>query len=423
MNRNRIWSIARWEYFQKVRSKGFIISLVLTPLIVVASSVLPMLLADQGPDATLTVGVIDHASVGFLALRDKIAGTERLPDGEPTYLLANYMANGESPDSAAARADRDVLSEKIEGVVVITDSAGVPRATYRSANPSNFRVISSFEKALSSLVVERRLAEAGIDTALYNRISADVDITPVKLSKRGEETTAGFIGTFFSAYAGCFLLMFLVLTTGQSLVRSLVEEKSNRIMELLVGSCTPQELMWGKLIGLSGLGFTQLVVWVVLGLGALIAFAMPPGMEASLMGIYAALPLMMIYIVLGYIFYAAVFIGVGALVTNEQEAQVATSVLVMLLAVPIFFAMGVVQYPDATYVRVLSYIPLFTPSLMMMRAVTKMPAPWEIASTMVLMVAATSFVVWAAGRIFRTAILLYGKRPGFGEIVRWLRAG
>ncbi len=423
INRNRIWSIARWEYFQKVRSKGFIISLILTPLIVVASSVLPMLLADQGPESTLTVGVIDRASVGFLALRDRITSTERLPDGEPTYLLANYMASGESPDSASATADRDVLSEKIEGVLIITDSAGVPRATYRSSNPSNLRLISSFEKALNSLVIERRLAEAGIDTAIYNRISADIDITPVKLRKGGEETTAGFLATFFTAYAGCFLLMFLILTTGQSLVRSLVEEKSNRIMELLVGSCTPQELMWGKLIGLSGLGLTQLVVWVVLGLGALIAFALPPGMEASLMGIYAALPLMLIYIVLGYVFYAAVFIGVGALVTNEQEAQVATSILAMLLVVPVLFTMGVVQYPDVTYIRVLSYIPLFTPSLMMMRAVTKMPSPWEIALTMAVMVVATSFVVWAAGRIFRTAILLYGKRPSIGEIVRWLRAG
>jgi ABC-2 type transport system permease protein len=284
-------------------------------------------------------------------------------------------------------------------------------------------MISTFEKMLQKLVTERRLAEAGIDSAVYNRISTEVDVMPVKLSKHGDASSSGFMETFFMAYAGCFLLMFLILTTGQSLVRSLVEEKSNRIMELLVASSTPQELMWGKLLGLSGLGITQLMVWLILALGALTSLAVPPSVSSSLMGVYSVLPLMLVYIVLGYMFYAAIFIGVGSLVTNEQEAQVVTSLLVMVLVVPILFAVAVVQYPEATYIRVLSHVPVFTPSLMMMRAVTKMPPIWEIGTTIAVMLVSTAFVVWAAGKIFRASLLLYGKRPTAGEIMRWLRAG
>jgi ABC-2 type transport system permease protein len=423
MNGRRIWTIARWEYLQKVRSKGFIISLILTPLIVVGSSVVPTLLADQGPESTLTVGIVNDTGVPYTELRDRIERSERLPDGQPAYLLANYRGRAQSLDSAIAAADRDALSGRIEGVFVMRDSAGTPAVSYRSTTPSNVRMISTFEKMLQKLVTERRLAEAGIDSAVYNRISTEVDIMPVKLSKHGNASSSGFMETFFMAYAGCFLLMFLILTTGQSLVRSLVEEKSNRIMELLVASSTPQELMWGKLLGLSGLGITQLMVWLILALGALTSLAVPPSVSSSLMGVYSVLPLMLVYIVLGYMFYAAIFIGVGSLVTNEQEAQVVTSLLVMVLVVPILFAVAVVQYPEATYIRVLSHVPVFTPSLMMMRAVTKMPPVWEIGTTIAVMIVSTAFVVWAAGKIFRASLLLYGKRPTAGEIMRWLRAG
>ncbi|MDB5036432.1 MAG: transporter permease [Chlorobi bacterium] len=423
MNRGRIGAIARWEYLQKVRSKGFIISLLLTPLIVILSTVLPAYFADQPPDATVAIGVIDRTGLYFAELKQGVEATDKLRDGNPAYLLANYLPGNRPYDSAIALADRDALAGKIEGVILLWDSAGTPRVDYRSTSPNNVRVINNFGRSIRKLITVRRLMAAGIDTALYSRISRDIDVEPVKISKSGKAESTGFLQTFFTAYACCFLLMFLVLTTGQSLVRSLVEEKTNRIMELLIGNCTPQELMWGKLIGLSGLGLTQMVIWVILGLGFATSFVTQgAGVIASLKGVYAILPLMLTYIFLGYIFYAALFIGIGSLVTNEQEAQVTTSVLTMALVLPIFVALGVIQNPEMSYIRILSYIPLFTPSMMMIRAVTRMPSAGEIIGTIGVMLLATSLVVWAAGKIFRVAILLYGKRPSFGEIIKWLRA-
>jgi len=424
MNRGRIWAIARWEYLQKVRSKGFIISLILTPVLITAFSVIPTLLADQGPGETQIVGVVDKTGRFLRPLKEQME-SRKLPGGQPVYLLVDYMMGGRSPDSALAEADRAALGENIEGTLVIqaSDSLGTPQVIYRSPNPSNFRLISTFESAIGRLNTELRLREMGVDTAAFARITEDVELTTVKVSKQGEEESGGFLATFFAGYAGSFLLMFLILTTGQSLVRSLVEEKSNRIMELLVGASTPQELMWGKLMGLSGLGLTQLFVWGVLGLGAITNFSASEGVNAWLQSLYAVLPYILVYMALGYVFYAALFIGVGSLVTTEQEAQVATSYLVMLLVIPVAFAIVVVQNPDVGYIRVLSYVPLFTPSLMMIRVVTKMPPLWEVMATIGMLLVSTVFVVWAAGRIFRTAILMYGKRPSFGEIMRWMKAG
>lgn len=423
MNWNRITTIARWEYFQKVRSKGFILSLILTPILMVGFGVLPSMLADQGPDETKTVGVIDRTGTFFPLLKNRLETTELLPGGEPAYVLANYAPAGRPIDSAYAAADRDAVAEITEGTIVIEDSAGTPKASFRSPNPSNIRLLSRFENAIEQINIQRHLKEIGVDTAVYDNLTQDIDLATVKVSNKGEEKSGGFLATFLAAYAGSFLLMFLILTTGQSLVRSLVEEKSNRIMELLVGMSTPQELMWGKLLGLTGLGVTQLFAWAVLGLGAVTLMADPGGMSTWLKDVYAVLPYMVIYMVLGYLFYSAIFIGVGSLVTTEQEAQVATSYLVMLLLVPTVFAIAVVQNPDASYVRILSYIPLFTPSMMMIRIVTKMPPLWEVFATTGVLLLSTVVVIWAAGRIFRTAILMYGKRPSLGEIVRWLKDG
>jgi ABC-2 type transport system permease protein len=323
---------------------------------------------------------------------------------------------------AIARADSFALLGRIEGAVVVRDSSGHIRATYRSTNPGNLRVIAKVENAIETVVRQGRLAAAGVDTALYNRLSEPIELSPVKVSEKGEGSSSEFGAIYFTGYFLNILLMILVMTTGQSLVRSLVEEKSNRIMELLVSSMTPQELMWGKLIGLSGLGLTQLGVWIVFGGAAVTYFSASPAVAGTISGVLPLLPYLITYIILGYIFYAAIFVGIGSLVTTEQEAQAITSYLVLLLVLPTLLAIGVLQTPNAGYVRGLSMIPFLTPSMMIFRIITKMPPGWEIVASMLIMVIAIIAVTWVSSKIFRTAILLTGKSPNLSEVMRWLRA-
>ncbi|MBC8144610.1 MAG: ABC transporter permease [bacterium] len=420
MNFKRILQIARWEYFQKVRAKSFIISIFLTPAFIGMGIVVPGLLINESGEETVMIGLVDSSGTLHAPLKAYLDANEKLDNGQPAYVLGNYTAGGVSRANAIKRADSAILDGTLEGAFIADDSAGSIKGMYRSENPGNFRVSNALEQAVERVIRKQRLSDAGIDTALYSRMSPNVEVATVKVSEDGEDGSVGFGETFFTSYLLSMMLMLLVMTSGGSLVRSLVEEKSNRIMEILVSSAEPQELMWGKLLGLSGLGLTQVLAWVVLGLIAALGFA-SSGVLSHMDAVLSLLPLLLVYLLLGYVFYSAIFVGFGSLVTTEQEAQVMTSYLVLLMLIPTIIAIGVIANPDASWIRVLSYIPMFTPQLMMLRIVTKMPPPGEIIGTLALMVASTVLLTWACSKIFRTAILLYGKRPSMREVLRWLR--
>ncbi len=415
MNWKRILQIARWEFTQKARAKSFIISLILTPAMMLLFGLLPSMLADKGNSSTKVIGLIDSTGSVMMPLSQRLK-LDTLPNGQPEFVLQSYPTTNTPIDSAIAATDRAILAETMEGAVVIRDSAGRVVVSYRSTNPSNIRLVNKFEHRIEKILNTERMVAAGIDTAAWGRANQSLTMETVKVTEKGGEKSEGFLQTFFAAYIGIILFMILVMTTGQSLVRSLVEEKSNRIMELLVSSGTPQELMWGKLLGLSALGATQVAAWVIVGMASVGYFAVVISPD-----ILASFPLILLYLLLGYAFYASLFIGIGSLVTTEQESQVITSYLTMVLVAPMAFAFVVMQDPDSFSVAALSYVPFLTPTLMMIRLVTKMPSPAELAGTIAVMVAAIGVVIWASGKIFRTAILMYGKRPTFRELLRWLR--
>ena len=415
MNWKRILQIARWEFTQKARAKSFIISLILTPAMMLLFGLLPSMLADKGNSSTKVIGLIDSTGSVMMPLSQRLK-LDTLPNGQPEFVLQSYPTTNTPIDSAIAATDRAILAETMEGAVVIRDSAGRVVVSYRSTNPSNIRLVNKFEHRIEKILNTERMVAAGIDTAAWGRANQSLTMETMKVTEKGGEKSEGFLQTFFAAYIGIILFMILVMTTGQSLVRSLVEEKSNRIMELLVSSGTPQELMWGKLLGLSALGATQVAAWVIVGMASVGYFAVVISPD-----ILASFPLILLYLLLGYAFYASLFIGIGSLVTTEQESQVITSYLTMVLVAPMAFAFVVMQDPDSFSVAALSYVPFLTPTLMMIRLVTKMPSPAELAGTIAVMVAAIGVVIWASGKIFRTAILMYGKRPTFRELLRWLR--
>ncbi|MGB2959695.1 MAG: ABC transporter permease, partial [Bacteroidota bacterium] len=198
------------------------------------------------------------------------------------------------------------------------------------------------------------------------------------------------------------------------LVRSVIEEKSSRIVEVLVSSCSPTELMAGKVLGLSALGLTQMAFWALIGITVSTSFGLDfiaPGQAL----------LLAVYFVLGYLFYAAVFIAAGSPLTTEQEAQQVTSYLVLLLIVPIVLAIPAIKTPDASWLKILTYVPFLTPTMMALRIPIQTPPLWEILSTIALMAVSTYFAMIAAGRIFRIAILSTGKTPKITEIIQWAR--
>jgi ABC-2 type transport system permease protein len=412
----KIYVVALWEYLEKVKSKAFVISLVLTPLIMVVMTVLPSLFARQEEDITRIIGVIDRSGTVGQPLSDRLSQNFRLPDGQPRYLVD--WSRGTSDEAADRKEmDRRALEGEIEGYIIVGPHPTADSSIeYRSANVGDFRTMQRVEETLGRILTEQRLTAHGFDPSLLKDITFPLDLHPIKLSASGKEEEGGFEKTFFSAYIFLMMLFFLILTSGQLLVRSVIEEKSNRIVEVLVSSCSPSQLMAGKVLGLSALGFTQIGFW------GLIAAALSLKTGMVLIDPAHAL-LLVLYFVLGYLFYAAIFIAFGSPVTTEQEAQQVNGYLVMLLVLPIALAFPVIQNPDAGWIRILTFIPFLTPTMMALRIPVQTPPAWEIVATTVVLLVSIVAAMWAAGRIFRIAILATGKRPSMREIVRWVRTG
>ncbi len=412
--KSKAFQVAVWEFSEKVKSKAFIISLVVMPVIMVLFGVLPGLLVSR-PDTTATVvGIIDETNSIVGPLAKRLDEKFKLPDGQPNYVIKNLSLQGAIEKKKVA-ANRMVTAGDITGYFyfpsAIFDSGKVE---YRSENVSNIKIQERFSRTIEEVIVESRILKQGLDPAIIKKITADVNVRSIKVSEKGDEKETGFLETFFSGYIVIMMLLFLVMTSGQLLIRSVVEEKTNRVIEVLLSSCSARDLMVGKIFGLSGLGIVQMLIWGMIG------FAVSLKTGAN---IFTTINLMLslVYFILGYIFYSAIFVAAGSPVTTEQEAQQITSYVSLLLIFPMIIAMPVMQNANSVWIKVLSFIPLLTPTLMVLRISVQMPAAWEILSTMAFLLLSSIVMMWAAGKIFRVAVLSYGKRPTLPELFRWVR--
>ncbi|HLX12888.1 MAG TPA: ABC transporter permease [Bacteroidota bacterium] len=408
---SKTFEVAKWEYIEKVRSRAFIASLFITPVIMLVAGALPSLLANRPDTESKVIGIVDQTGQLAVPLRDLLNSQFKLPDNQPNYVLRDISA---SPGYEKT-ADSLAIAQELEGYLVIPTTVMTDtNVVYRSENVGNIKLVERLTKAVNDIIVGRKLRIRNIDTAAIRDLTTHLELKTIKLSKTGKAEESGFDKLFIPSYIFMMMMFFVLLTSGQMLVRSLLEEKANRVIEVLVSSCTPSDLMMGKILGLSGVGITQLLLWIAIGLGLFPAVVM--GLMSTSMLI---LP---VYFILGYLFFAAVFVAIGSSVSTEQEAQLATSYLMILLIVPIGLSFMVVSDPNSTLVRVLTFIPFLTATMMAMRVPVQMPAMWEIAGTIVVLALSAAGMMWAAGRIFRVAMLVYGKRPSIGELIRIVKS-
>ena len=371
---NKTYAVARWEFIEKVRTKAFIIGLFMTPMILAIFMVLPSLMANDEQETTKTIGVVDETRMLTGAINERLKQKYTLESGKPTYQLIEITDENREREFLKIIAQTKVMSGELEGYFFIPlnvmDSGKVE---YRAENVGNVRDQERFSKTLKDIITEHRLEQAGYNPSTIKKLIADIDIKTIKVSKQGEEKESGFLETFFTGYIFIMLLMFLVISSGQLLIRSVVEEKSNRIVEVLVSSCSARELMSGKIIGLSLLGLATIAFWVVMLIGVNFAANIPFVTVDNLF-------LLLIYFILGYFMYVAIFIAAGSTVSTEQEAQQMTGYVTILLVLPIAFAVPVMMNPDSTLVTVLSQIPLLTPTMMALIGLCRSPNARQPAS-------------------------------------------
>lgn len=420
----KIWAVIRREFLERVRTKWFIISTVLGPVFMIGMGVLPSLLLSRG--AGVTRIVLLDAGAGPLAARVE---TQLKRSGR--FQVTPLATDPERQQVVVDSLTTAVQHEQIDGVLILTPSTLESGSTeYRARNVSSLADMAVLERSTRQAVTVERLSRRGIDPAVVQEAQANIDLRTLRISKRGATGESGE-ATFFLGYALALILYVVTLAYGITVMRSVVQEKSDRVIELLISSLKPFELMFGKVIGVGGVGLLQMLIWGVVGLGTM-------KYRANLLGLFGVradavaafqlprigadlLVIVLVYFVLGYLFYSALFAMVGAAVNSETEAGQAQQPVMMLLVVSMVLSIGAIGNPSGPIARWGSLIPFSSPIVMPVRAATSDVAAADLMLSLGVMIGATLLAMWLAGRIYRIGILMYGKRPSMKELWRWAR--
>jgi len=328
-----------------------------------------------------------------------------------------------SPGNSATRATLDsMLADKqLDGYLWITPASsanGRPSFAYTPRSAGDISTKGTITTALRTVLMRERLAHEGM-------VASDVDslMEPVEINTTQAGRNADTTSSFVASYVLFFLMYMVILLYGMNVARSIIEEKTSRVFEVLLATIRPEEMMAGKVIGVGSVGLTQVAVWLataVLLTSTSILSAIGGGsVHVSLSAMQIIF--FVVYFLLGYLLYSSVAAALGAMVNSEQELQQLNMFLVMPLAGCMFALAPVITNPSGTVARVISLIPFCTPLIMYLRISLAMPPMWEIALSIVLMVATICAILWVASRIYRVGILMYGKKPNLPEILRWLK--
>jgi ABC-2 type transport system permease protein len=432
--------IATREYMTAIRSKAFLVTLILMPVFMGGSLIAYMLLKDNVDTKDRRVAVIDHSGVVTEAL---VAETEARNKTEifdedddqkqvkPKYLIEAITPNLSDPDAQLLTLSDKVRAQEYHAILEIGSEAALPdgdstnsKVTYYAENASMDDVRRWLGWPVNRQLRVKRMEAQGMD---YETVAGLIEYISLEGMGLLSETASGEImqaeksseGRSFGVPAAIMMLMFMIIMIGAvPLGQAIVEEKSQRIAEVLIGSVRPFDLMLGKLIGSVAISLTTVAIYI---LGAV--FAM------NRMGIadfvpYDLLPWMVAFQVLAVFMFGSIFVGIGAACNDAKEIQSLQMPVMMLVMVPMFVWMFVLKEPTSTFATVLSLVPTCTPILMLIRQASPITIPaWQPWAGLGIVILTTIFTVWAAGRIFRVGLLMQGKAPNLAGLARWVVKG
>lgn len=402
------WVIAKRELLERVRSKWFVVMTLIGPLLMIALVVVPALLVGSGGKGAKIAIVDQTGKIGPLLAQSLAAD----PD-------AKWQAQVVPPTTTDDELLAQVRKEQINGFIRIPrDGLADGTIVYRGDNATNQVVDVTLQKHITLAVY------AGRGVALAQLKPPTIK----KLHTNGETSGQSGEGTFLIGYLVAFILYMVITLYGINVMRSVVTEKSNRVVELLVASTKPRAMMAGKILGVGGAGLAQVALWFVVG-GVALAYrgaildAIGAGGSA---GAFPALSVGQIavviaYFVLGYLFYSTMYAAIGATVSNEQDSQQAQMPITMFLVMGIVMMTAITGDPRGSTSALLTQIPFWSPMLMPLRYLLGGATAGELFMSLGILVVSIVIVTRLAAKIYRVGILMYGKRPGLGELVRWLR--
>jgi ABC-2 type transport system permease protein len=439
----KILAVIRREFVERVRTRAFIISTILFPLLMAMFTLLPALLLRRA-SGTKRIALVEGVEGTFASrISAALLSSRRRDSTAPIpFAVERLPAAGRVEavrDSALALTGRSKsrLLDGFDGVLVLTEGTlKSGQIQYYGANVGSPAEMSRLEDLLRPVVQRERLERLGVDPGVVMQAIGRVDLVTQKVAD-GRLTGQSGAATFGLAYGMVFILYLTLMIYGSQVMTSVVEEKSSRIIEVLASSLRPFELMLGKVVGVGLVGLFQLSIWAATALylgsfgasfmGRMMndgggAAAAASGGPSFLSAISPALVVIfLVLFILGFLFYAAMFAAVGAMSSTVQDTQQLMMPVTLPIMLGIMTIFALVNDPNGTLGRVITFIPFWAPFALPVRySITPLPA-WEVISAIVVMVLSVLAVAWVAGRVYRIGILSYGKRASFRDMARWIR--
>ncbi len=416
---NKVMTVVRKEYMERVRSKSFLIGTVLGPVLMAALVFLPMLLADKGGQDYKTVGVVDLTGRLFLPLQETLEAR-----GQTNVSVEQIPANPTRPQTAVDELKRRILDEELHsGIVIDQDFFESRQVSFYNKSVSSLILREKvLDPALSQLLRKGRFAATGVPDSLYSYLSERSDWTSIAITAEGEQEQANEDMTAIMAIALIMIIYIMVIMYGSHTLTAVIEEKGSRMAEVLLSSISPEQLMLGKILGIGAAGLTQFLIWT-LTFFLLSQQGVQVGgitLEASFLT-PVILVSFLVFFLLGFFLYATLYAGVGAMCNTVQDSQQFMFMNVFLM-LPMMMLALVMENPNSPLATILSLIPLFSPVLMFMRVCLETPPVWQIGLSWALMLVSIWLTSRAAGKLFRIGILMYGAAPTWASLFKALRS-
>jgi len=402
-----IWLIARREYLERIHAKSFLIMTILIPI--------------------LMGGLLYGAAI----VNSRI-GSNHIAVVTDNPKFAEDLKTELSPKTRQAIVDvysptepgvRDLLDQRMQkrsiglgGYLWVTPpAAGESRGTYEWDPKAKADIVtkSRVADAVRGVLARETLAQKGMSAAEVNDLLKPVELKPPPKDRKNSDAA------FASAYGLFFLMYFVILFYGMNVARSIIEEKTSRVFEVMLSKVRPAEMMAGKVIGVGSVGLTQVAIWIVVALAAFKIQGL--GSELDALPTPGQLACFVIFFILGYILYSSIAAALGAMTNSEQELQQMNMFLMLPLIACSVVIFRVVTDPDGPISVFMSFVPFCTPLIMYTRIIVHQPPVWQIALSIVLLIATIYVILWIASRIYRVGVLMYGKKPNLPEILRWLK--
>ncbi len=425
-NWGNIYAIIRREFLERVRKKSFLITTLITPVIFGALMVVPAALQIVQTGKPISVLVVDKT--GWAGPAVIAASPQPRHEGNSIESKAEESAmNAATLTMAPAGQDlesikRDIGDGKVDGALLLEgDDKTDLKATYLGQNISNPQLFQMLNGRLNAVLVEHRLDKLGLDRAIADKLKGRVDLDSVKVEKGGK-TRKGSIMDFIVPIALAMVIYMMIIMYGVAIMNGVLEEKNSKVVEVILSAVRPFELMMGKIVGIASVGLLQYGIWFIVGTSLYMANPMnfQSHMEGSPVKVLQ-LVLLVLYFLLGFVFYSSIYAAIGAACTTQQETQQWQMPVTFGLIIPFVLMMPTLMMPNAPWVVALSLFPVTSPITMLLRVGAVEVPLWQIAASLGLLALGTIVVAWAAAKVYRVGVLMTGKRPSIPEILRWVR--